>query len=88
MKKRGRRKKRSPRRGRLAAARRAADGLAVGDLPLRVLIEEGMLAPSTGPLGQRVRASPAERAHIDRLRTDPESWQHPPPRASSPMPWG
>ena len=81
MKKRGRRKKRSPRRARLAAARRAAESLAVGDLPLHVLIEEGMLAPSTGPLGQRVRASPAERAHVDRLRANPENWRRPPATA-------
>ena len=78
MKSRGRRKKRSPRRARLAAARRAADALTVGNLPLHVLIEEGMLNPSTGPLGARVRASPAERAHIDRLRADPDNWPRPP----------
>lgn len=80
MKKHGRRKKRSPRRARLAAARRAAAGLAVGDLPLHVLIDEGLLAPSTGPLGGRVRASPAERAHVDRLQADPENWRRPPRR--------
>lgn len=78
MKKRGRRKRRSPRRARRAAARRAAEGLAVGDLPLHLLIDEGMLAPSTGPLGQRVRASPAERAHVDRLRADSDNWPRPP----------
>jgi len=78
MKRRGRRKKRSPRRERLAAARRATDGLAAGDLPLHVLIEEGLLAPSTGPLGNRVRASPAERAHVERLRADSDNWPQPP----------
>lgn len=78
MKTRGRRKKRSPRRGRLAAARRAAERVAVGGLPLHVLIEEGMLMPSTGPLGQRVRASAAERAHVERLRADSDNWRRPP----------
>jgi hypothetical protein len=76
MKSRGRRKRRSPRRARLAAARRAAAALAVGDLPLHVLIDEGMLAPSTAPPTKRVRASEVERAHVERLRANPEDWRH------------
>jgi hypothetical protein len=76
MKSRGRRKKRSPRRARLAAARRAAAALAVGNLPLHVLIDEGMLSPSTAPQMTRVRASDVERAHVERLRANPEDWRH------------
>jgi hypothetical protein len=76
MKRRGRRKKRSPRRARLAAARRAAAALAVGDLPLHVLIGEGMLNPSSAPQTTRVRASDVERAHVERLRANPEDWRH------------
>jgi hypothetical protein len=76
MKTRGRRKKRSPRRGRLAAARRAAAALAVGALPLHVLIDEGMLSPSTAPQTKRLRASDVERAHVERLRANPEDWRH------------
>lgn len=77
VKKRGRRKRRSPRSERSAAARRAANAPTVSNLPLHVLIEEGMVTPSTGPLGDRVRPSPAERAHVDRLR-DPANWARPP----------
>lgn len=58
MKRRGRRKKRSPRRARLAAARRASAARAVGDLPLRVLIDEGMLSPQHGATDE---ASPRVR---------------------------
>ncbi len=76
MRSRGRRKRRSPRRARLAAARRAAAALAVGHLPLHVLIDEGMLAPSTAPPTKRVRASEVERAHVERLRANPEDWRH------------
>lgn len=76
MKRRGRRKKRSPRRARLAAARRAAASRAVGDLPLHVLIDEGMLTPSTAPPTKRVRASDVERAHVERLCANPEDWRH------------
>jgi hypothetical protein len=39
-----------------------AGGLAVGDLPLHVLLEEGMLTPSTGPLGATGSGEP-RRAH-------------------------
>jgi hypothetical protein len=70
MKTRGRKK-----RGRLAAARRAASSLAAGELPLVGLIAEGMLAPATAPQDNRVRASTAERAHVERLRNDPGSWR-------------
>lgn len=47
------------------------------NLLLHVLNGEGMLNPSTGPLSERVRAGPAERAHIDRLRV-PDNWPRPP----------
>lgn len=71
MKSRGRRKRRSPRRARLVAARRAAAALTAGSLPMAVLIEHGMLSPSTGlPPVTRAKASPAERAHIERLHVD------------------
>jgi hypothetical protein len=56
---------------------RASGAVALGDLPLHVLIEQGLLAPRTGPAGERVRATPAERAHVERLRADPESWGRP-----------
>src|SRR5688572_4780641 len=62
MKTRGRRKKRSPRRARLAAARRATAALAVGALPLHVLIDEGMLSPAR----RRKRSGSAHQTSSER----------------------
>lgn len=70
MKRRGR-KKRSRRRLMRAAARRVQAQRTLGGLPLGVVIEQGLLAPNTGrEPGPRVRASTAERAHIDALHAD------------------
>ena len=80
MKSRG--KKRRGRRGRRAAERRAAAALAVGGLPLNVLIDEGLLRPATAPPVKRVRATAAERAHIDRLAANPDAWEKRPTQAA------
>lgn len=73
-------KKRRARRGRdSAAAQRASSMTSVGGLPLWLLCDEGLLHPSTehDTAGRRVRASPAERAHVDRLRDDPDTAARP-----------
>jgi hypothetical protein len=64
------RKRRRSRHSRArAAVRRAEATPALGGVPLGVLAAEGMLSPQTMPsMGPRVRASDAERNHVDRLR--------------------
>jgi hypothetical protein len=75
VKRRGKRKKRSRRRHRGAAARRAQSAPVLGDLPLGVLTREGLLHACNGTAPtRRVRASRVERAHVERLRADPELW--------------
>lgn len=56
-------KKRSRRRLMRAAVRRAEAQRTLGGLPLGLVIEQGLLAPSTGREARpRVRASAVERA--------------------------
>ena len=75
MSRRGKRKPRKRRRGRGAAATRAGAGRTLGGLPLSVAAGHGLLHPRTGAEASgRVQASPAERAHVERLRADPAEW--------------
>ena len=68
--KRGKKKRRRSRHSRATAAVRRAEATpALGGVPLGVLAAEGMLSHQTMPsAGPRVRASVAEREHVDRLR--------------------
>ncbi len=73
---RGKKKRRNRRRHRGAAADRAGQTSSVGGLPLWLVADQGLLQPNTGrEAGPRVRASVAERAHVERLQSDPEEWE-------------
>lgn len=67
------RKKRSRRRARGSAARRAGAWRGLGGIPLGLLARDGLVSPSTGtPPEIRARATPAERAHVEALRAQAE----------------
>jgi hypothetical protein len=66
---RGRKKKRKPRGRRVAAMQRAFASLALGAVTVGHLVAEGLLHPATGsPALRRAHATPAERAHAERIR--------------------
>lgn len=72
-------KRRRRRRVRGTAAGRVMREGSVGGIALGILMTEGLLHRSTesAAAGPRVRATTAERAHVDRLRADPDTAARP-----------